>query len=127
MSFGRLVGKWGILQQKLCCSLKRNSDIPVACGRLHNFVLLYNDTEFEQPYKSSPSMPSGFEYRPTRVEDREDREDFIENSVLGTSRNRDIIVDFIRNEKFTRPRYNLARNAGNVDGNDSNVLFYTVI
>ena len=41
MSFGRLVGKWGILQQKLCCSLKRNSDIIVACGRLHNFFKLY--------------------------------------------------------------------------------------
>ena len=72
-------------------------------------------------------MPSGFEYRPTRVEDRDDVDNFIENSVLGTSRNRDSIVDFIKNEKFTRPRYNLARNAGNVDGNDSNVLFYTVI
>ena len=31
MSFGRLVRKWGILQQTLCCSLKRNSDILIAC------------------------------------------------------------------------------------------------
>ena len=54
-------------------------------------------------------------------------DNFIKNSVLGTSRNRDIIVDFIKNEKFTRPRYNLARDAGNVDGNDTNVLFYTII
>ena len=115
MSFGRLVRKWGILQQTLCCSLKRNSYILSACGRLHNFVLVYNDAEFEQPSNSSPSMPSGFEYLPTRVEDREDVDDFIESSVLGASRNRDIIVDFIRHEKFTRPTYNLARNAGNID------------
>ena len=127
MSFGRLVKKWGILREPLCCSLKRNSDILVACGRLHNFVLVYNDSEPDQPCYSSPSMPSGFEYLPTRVEDREDVDDFIESSVLGASRNRDIIVDFIRHEKFTRPTYNLARNAGNIDGNDSNVLFYTVI
>ena len=44
----------------------------VACGRLHNFDLVYNDSEPDQPCYSSPSMPSGFEYLPTRVEDRED-------------------------------------------------------
>ena len=91
------------------------------------FFLDYNDSEPDQPCYSSPSMPCGFEYLPTRVEDREDVDDFIESSVLGASRNRDIIVDYIRHEKFTRPTYNLARNAGNIDGNDSNLLFYTVI
>jgi len=57
----------------------------------------------------------------------EDVDAFIERSVLGASRNRDVIIDFIRHEKFTRPTSNLARNAGNIDGNDFNVLFYTLI
>jgi len=78
--------------------------------------------------KATASIFQGcVEYLPTRVEDREDVDDFVESSVLGASRNRDIIVDYIRHEKFTRPTYNLARNAGNIDGNDSNLLFYTVI
>ena len=96
MSFGLLVRKWGILQQKLGCSLNTNSDILVACGRLHNYVLINNDIDIEQPLNSSTSLPSGFEYRPIRVEDRDDLEEFIENSVLGSCRNRNIIVDYIR-------------------------------
>ena len=47
MPFGLLVRKWGILQQKLGCSLNTNSDILVACGRLHNYVLANNDIYIE--------------------------------------------------------------------------------
>ena len=69
----------------------------------------------------------GFEYRPIRVENRDDLEEFIENSVLSSCRNRDIIVDYIRHEKFSRPRHNIVRNSGDINSSDSNLLFYTVI
>ena len=90
--FGLLVRKWGILQQKLGCSLNTNSGNLVACGRLHNYVLANNNIDIEQPLNYSTSLPSGFENRPIRVEDRHDLEEFIENSVLGSCRNKDIIV-----------------------------------
>ena len=60
------------------------------------YVLANNNIDIEQPLNSSTSLPSGFEYRPIRVEDRDDLEEFIENSVLGSCRNRNIIVDYIR-------------------------------
>ena len=127
MAFGRMVRKWSILQQKLCCSLEMNAKIIVACGRLHNFVLLNNDNELDNPVNSVNIFPDGFEYSPTRIEDSEDFESFISVSVLDNCRDRNIIVDYIRSQNFERPRYNISRNSGNADLNDSNIFFHTVI
>ena len=127
MSFGRLVRKWAILQSKLCCNLKMNSDILVACARLHNFVIERNNVVMEPVSRISGMQPTGFEYLPTRIEDREDSDSFIASSAFQNSTARDIIVEYIDSQNFIRPRYNMVRNTGNVDLTDANVLYYTVV
>ena len=83
MSFGRLVKKWGILQSTLCCSMKMNSKILVACGKLHNFCIdcCANEPDF-LPTITNCMPLDGFDYLPTRIEDRDDSVSFIESSVL---------------------------------------------
>ena len=94
---------------------------------MNNFVLLNNDNELDNPVNSVNIFPDGCEYSPTRIEDSEDFESFISVSVLDNCRDRNIIVDYIRSQNFERPRYNISLNSGNVDPNDSNIFFYTVI
>ena len=122
-----MVRKWGILQQKLCCSLEINSNIIVPCGRLHNFVLLKNDNALDQPGNNINMFPDGFDYSPNRIEDSENYEFLISVSVLDKFWDRNIIVDYIRSQNFERCRYNISQNSGNVDPNDFNVFFYRVI
>ena len=77
--------------------------------------------------RSCASLPNGFEYRPIRVEDREDLNRFLDESVIGSSRNRSIFVDYIEHEVYKRPSYNVVRNHGSVDIDDDNLLYYTVV
>ena len=127
MAFGRLVRKWAILQGKLCCSLVMNSKIITACGRLHNFIIDNQVNNSEPNVRSCASLPNGFEYRPIRVENREDLNRFLDESVIGSSRNRSILVDYIEHEGYKRPSYNVVRNHGSVDIDDDNLLYYTVV
>ena len=127
MAFGRLVRKWAILQGKLCCSLVMNSKIITACGRLHNFIIDNQVNNSEPNVRSCASLPNGFEYRPIRVENREDLNRFLDESVIGSSRNRSIFVDYIEHEGYKRPSYNVVRNHDSVDIDDDNLLYYTVV
>jgi len=128
MSFGRLVKKWGILQWTLCCSMKMNSKILVACGKLHNFCIDCCANESDLLPTSTNCMPlNGFDFLPTRIEDRDDSVSFIESSVLHGCHVRDVIVDYINHQNFVRPTYNVIRNSGSVNNSDDNVMYYTVV
>jgi len=92
-----------------------NADILVACGILHNFVIERSTRESGSYFTSPTSMaPSGFEYLPTRVEDREDSDSFLESTVFQTSNARNVIVGYINHQNFVRPTYNVMRNSGTV-------------
>jgi len=99
-----------------------NADILVACGILHNFVLERSTRESDSYFTSPTSMaPSGLEYLPTRVEDHEDSDSFLESTAFQTGDARNDIVDYINHQKFVRPTYSVKRNSGEVNNNDKNV------
>ena len=73
-------------------------------------------------------MPlNGFDFLPTRIEDRDDSVSFIESSVLHACHTRDVIVDYINHQNFVRPTYNVTRNSGSVNNSDDYVTYYTVV
>ncbi len=71
--------------------------------------------------------PSGFEYFPTRIEDRDDSSSFIESTVFQACYARDIIVGYINHQTFVRSTYNIIRNSESVNNSDGNVIHCTVV
>jgi len=70
---------------------------------------------------------NGFEYLPTRVENREDSASFLESTGFQISNARNVLVDYINHQNFVRPTYNMMRNSGDVNHNDAYVFYYTVL
>ena len=113
MAFGLLCTKWEVLQKNLKCSLAKNSKMVEACARLHNFVIeedraddfdeeSYNADNFENvlKIKKLPESPLNWGYLPT-VEPLE--------SIPGTSRTREVILQHVAENGYRRPSHNVER------------------
>lgn len=123
MAFGLLVSKFRILKSALTFRMKKNSQIIMACARLHNFILdndviqVTNDNEesyidpnnlniiSDETIENIFESPNGMmTYTPTM---REENFEVIE----GISHLRRIFVEWLSESGYTRPNYNLLRNS----------------
>ena len=131
MAFGLLVQKWRILNRKLEMSIENNVKVLRVCASLHNFVIDHgvstNEEATDTSGFTSTNSPSGFEYCPTRVEDREDLQSFLNDTERIDSIVRQVLVQFLQQNNIRRPEYNIQRNGSAVDSNDSDLEFYTTI
>ena len=131
MAFGLLVQKWRILNRKLEMSIENNVKVLRVCASLHNFVIDHgvstNEEATDTSGFTSTNSPSGFEYCPTRVEDREDLQSFLNDTERSDSVVRQVLVQFLQQNNIRRPEYNIQRNGSAVDSNDSDLEFYTTI
>jgi hypothetical protein len=109
MAFGLLTNKWRILRRPMQNGLRMNAKVLQACARLHNFVIDNNNTQYEDPdeeFESAMSIqpmensPLGWGYLPT-VRPLETME--------GSSRTRQTILDHIKCLGLRRPPANLER------------------
>ena len=103
MAFGRLVRKWRILKSLLELSIKNNVKVLKACAALHNFCIDQEEDDEEEGLNHEDEIsvtainrPSGFLYLPSRVEDRDDFEEFVQSTETNRAIVRRVIVDFMR-------------------------------
>ena len=123
MAFGLLVKKFSILQTILKHRIGTVSRIIMCCAQLHNFVINNDGSDIEdnmgdgtidvnnlQPLNgerlnAQRYSPGGnMVYQPTMIENGF-------NEIVGTSNTRDEFVQFLKNNGFKRPAYNLLRNS----------------
>ena len=123
--------KWRILNRKLEMSMEKNVKILRVCASLHNFVIDRGVSTDEEATDTSgfasTNSPSGFQYCPTRVEDREDLPTFLNGTNSTDFVVRQVLVQFLQQNNIRRPEYNIQRNGSTVDSNYSNLEFYTTI
>lgn len=113
MAFGLLTTKWSILQTNLANDLVLNSQVVMACARLHNFVIdqdweddfdedCHNGDDLTSACRIAPmeGSPLGWGYLPT-VEQLE--------TIPGTSRTRDAILQHVAQNGLRRPAANVER------------------
>ena len=136
MAFGLLTNKFQILKTPLQRSLKNNSDIIMSCAILHNYIIDQDGTEDNDTSENTneisgdiaeegihngtididdlPSVngvtlqnhnenPSNMVYTPCMVE-----EGFEE--MNGVSMTRMALVEFLDENDYSRPNYNVERN-----------------
>ena len=114
-------------------SIENNVKVLKACAALHNFCIDQEEEDEDEALNEDVSSftatngPSGFSYLPSRVEDRDDFEEFVQSTVKNHAIVRRVIVDFMRLNDIQRPHYNIARNSGTIDVSESNIEFYTTI
>ena len=123
--------KWRILNRKLEMSMEKNVKILRVCASLHNFFIDRGVSTDEEATDTSgfasTNSPSGFQYCPTRVEDREDLPTFLNGTNSTDFVVRQVLVQFLQQNNIRRPEYNIQRNGSTVDSNYSNLEFYTTI
>ena len=124
MAFGLLVNKFSILKKPLFTSLAIASKTIMCCVQLHNFVINNdgadvpdetndnneNDIQHQQCVNGERlphvvNSPGGsMVYQPTMIEDGFEE-------IIGISHSRRNMVDFLHENGFKRPEYNLIRNS----------------
>ena len=119
MAFGRMSGKWNILQKKLRHNLSTSSKILQVCAILHNYVLNENFGEIDvdlcshEEHCISPrqNAPFGMSYLPN-IPDQFTQEGF---STVKLS-----YLHIIRKYDYRRPHHNLVRK---INEKDDGVIF----